>query len=474
MRTPLLALTCACIVGCAADPVERVDGGGGSTAENCLDGIDNDSDGFVDCSDQDCAQAGACAGGTTDTGVQDTGTTDTGTTDTGVQDTGTTDTGTTDTGVQDTGSADTGVQDTGVQDTGPADTGPADTGTTDTGTTDTGTTDTGTADTTPPPVDLQFSGPFSYIWRIQVPEPGTPAECCFDFTGDGLIDNGFGTLVGATAAISPGTDVQASLDSPIADGSTALMFEYAGLNESTLGGPTQLWLYAATNDLNGDGVADQQWVPTRVAGRGLFQVEPYSLADDGSPLVRFESAYIDGNLLTAGPGAFPIEMPFVFSTVSVVIQQAYIQADIRSEASGFFTNDADIDSDGNGVPEVWGGAQLGGIVPADQAFSDLSYQASNCACAGLSFFDQLFIAGEGFDTYEVACDSSITINDSACSAADGELCQNLSTICGFAPAFPTIGLIDVDTNGNGIPDAISVGLRLSMSGAALATPPVAW
>ena len=92
MRTNLLALTCACIIGCAADPVDNSASGGGSATENCLDGIDNDSDGFIDCSDQDCAQAGACRG---------------------FGDTGTADTGATDTGVQDTGSTDTGVQDTG-------------------------------------------------------------------------------------------------------------------------------------------------------------------------------------------------------------------------------------------------------------------------------------------------------------------------------------------------------------------------
>lgn len=92
MRTPLLALTCACIVGCAADPVDNSASGGGSATENCLDGIDNDSDGFIDCSDQDCAQAGACQG-FNDAGVQDTGTTNTGTTDTGAIDTGTTSAG---------------------------------------------------------------------------------------------------------------------------------------------------------------------------------------------------------------------------------------------------------------------------------------------------------------------------------------------------------------------------------------------
>ena len=103
MRTHLFALTCACIVGCAADPVERADGGDGSIAENCLDGIDNDSDGFIDCADQDCTQAGACRG------FGDTGTADTGTTDTGAQDTGSTDTGSADTAPIDTGTTSAGA-----------------------------------------------------------------------------------------------------------------------------------------------------------------------------------------------------------------------------------------------------------------------------------------------------------------------------------------------------------------------------
>ena len=78
-------------------------GGGGTAAENCLDGVDNDLDGSIDCADSDCGAAGACQGFN----------------DTGVQDTGVQDTGVQDTGVQDTGSADTGAQDTGNPDTGP-------------------------------------------------------------------------------------------------------------------------------------------------------------------------------------------------------------------------------------------------------------------------------------------------------------------------------------------------------------------
>lgn len=366
---------------------------------------------------------------------------------------------------------DTGTVDTGTEDTG---SGAADTGTEDTGTADTGTEDTGTADTTPVPTDDQYSGPFSYVWRIQLPQSGTDAECCFDFTGDGVTDNGLGTLTGALGAISPDTDIQATLDSAVADGSIALLLEYAGLDETTKTGATQLWFYLATNDVDGDGSGDQAWDPALKAGEGIFQVQPTSLAADGSPLIKFESASIDSNVLGAGPGDFPLSIPIPgLLTLDVTIKQATLEADVRAEASGIFTTDADIDSDGDGTPEVWGGGKLGGVIPVDQVIGILNDLANDCACAGIAPDAQVIIAGEGTDQYDVACDPNITINDSACTDADGLICGNLSTVCGFAPALPTLGLIDVDTNGNTIPDAISVGLRLSMSGAALAETPVA-
>ncbi len=366
---------------------------------------------------------------------------------------------------------DTGTADTGTTDTG---SGSTDTGTEDTGTTDTGTEDTGTVDTTPVPTDEQYSGPFSYVWRIQLPQSGTDAECCFDFTGDGVTDNGLGTLTGALGAISPDTDIQATLDSAVADGSIALLLEYAGLDETTKTGATQLWFYLATNDVDGDGSGDQAWDPALKAGEGIFQVQPTSLAADGSPLIKFESASIDSNVLGAGPGDFPLSIPIPgLLTLDVTIKQATLEADVRAEASGIFTTDADIDSDGDGTPEVWGGGKLGGVIPVDQVIGILNDLANDCACAGIAPDAAVIIAGEGTDQYDVACDPTITINDAACTDADGLICGNLSTVCGFAPALPTLGLIDVDTNGNTIPDAISVGLRLSMSGAALAETPVA-
>ncbi|NQW63247.1 MAG: hypothetical protein HQ461_10490 [Deltaproteobacteria bacterium] len=106
----LLIFVSLSVAACAEDTVASSGrssgggGGGGTAAENCLDGVDNDLDGSIDCADSDCGAAGACQG-FSDTGVQDTGTTDTGVQDTGVQDTGSTDTG-----VQDTGNPDTGPQ----------------------------------------------------------------------------------------------------------------------------------------------------------------------------------------------------------------------------------------------------------------------------------------------------------------------------------------------------------------------------
>jgi len=378
-----------------------------------------------------------------------------------------------DTAETSTTDTDTGTADTAT-DSGTTDTGTTDTGTADTTTADTGTADTTTVDTTPVPTDLQYSGPFSYVWRIQIPQSGTDAECCFDFTADDVTDNGLGTLIGALGAIAPDVNIQTTLDSAVADGSIALLLEYAGLDETTETGPTQLWFYLGTNDVDGDGSGDQTWDPALKAGEGIFQVQPTSLAADGSPLIKFQSAAINSNLLSAGPGDFPLTIPIPgLLTLDVTIKQAQIEADVRPEASGIFTNDADIDSDGDGVSEVWGGGKLGGVIPVEQVIGILNDLANDCACAGIAPDAVVIIAGEGTDQYDVACDPNITINDSACTDADGVICGNLSTVCGFAPALPTLGLIDVDTNGNTIPDAISVGLRLSMSGASLATPPVA-
>jgi flagellin-like hook-associated protein FlgL len=373
----------------------------------------------------------------------------------------TTDTGTTDTGTTDTG-ADTGSGDTGL-----------DTGTTDTGTTDTGTTDTGTEDTAPPPTGEQWTGPYSYLWRLQIPQSGTAAECCFDFTGDGVTDNGLGTLVGALGAIAPDTDLQQTLDDAVAGGDIALLIEYYGLDKATNAGATQLWFYLGSNDVDGDGSGDQAWDPTLKNGEGVFLAKASSLDESGEPLIKFESAGIAEDVLTAGPGDFPLSIPIPdLLTLNVTIQQAQLNADVRSEATGIFTTDEEIDADEDGTAELWGGGKLGGVIPVDQVISILNDLANDCACAGVPADANLIIAGEGADAYEVACDPDITINDGACTDADGLICGNLGTVCGFAPALPTLGLIDVDTNENAVPDAISVGIRVSMSGAAIPEPHV--
>jgi hypothetical protein len=135
-----------CIAGFCDAPVAGESGGPCYPNSTC--------NGVLDCIDGRCqgvdADTGAGCNLFTGEGCADTGTADTG------RDTGTTDTG-----------SDT--------DTGTADTGTTDTGTEDTGTADTGTTDTG-IDTTPVPTDEQFSGPYSYVWRIQIPQSGTDAE----------------------------------------------------------------------------------------------------------------------------------------------------------------------------------------------------------------------------------------------------------------------------------------------------------
>jgi cysteine-rich repeat protein len=194
---------------------------------------------------------------------------------------------------------------------------------------------------------------------------------------------------------------------------------------------------------------------------------------------------LDGQV-TSLSGAMPIHLPWndvgasgiaiivnAFFPTGFILRDARVSASLRVESSRLFTNNELIDSELDGTPEVWGGVQLGGVVRMEESLTILNGLLSDCACAGIAPTDQVLVFGEGVDQFEIACDPNITINDSRCLPADGALCNSLSTLCGFAPALPSLGIIDVDTNGNGSPDAVSVGMRLTLVGATLASPPVA-
>ena len=318
----------------------------------------------------------------------------------------------------------------------------------------------------PPTWDETFGGAMSYIRNIQIPERGTDAECCFDFDDDGDIDNGLGLLVGALGALGQDLDIGATIEEALAGDSIAILFEWDKGAEGN-----GFWVYLGTNDTTGDGEPDQSF-EDRSAGSGVFQLLPEGLDEFGS-LIQFNTATVDGDVTTAGPSLFRINIPIDTEGFSLdldlTIEQATIQGATQEDATGVASIDEESE-DADGELIEFGGLALGGVVPLDQIGALLNDLVSGCACAGFNPDEPVIEYGDDGTTYNLFCAQT---PDGECTADDGTICENISLVCSFLPSLPSFGLNDIDTDGNGVGDALSVGIRLSAVGATLADPPIA-
>ena len=317
----------------------------------------------------------------------------------------------------------------------------------------------------PPVWDETFGGSVSYIRNIQIPERGTDAECCFDFDDDGDIDNGLGLLVGALGALGQDLDIEATIEEALADDSIALLLEWGKGAEGN-----GFWAYLGSNDTDGDGEPDQSF-EDRASGAGVFQIEPEGLDEYGS-LIQFNTATVDGDVVTAGPSLFRINIPIDTEdfalNLDLTIEQATIMGAQVEDATGIASVDEEFDIDGELIE--FGGWALGGVVPLDQIGALLNNLASDCACAGFDSAEPVVTYGDDGTTYNLACAQE---PDGECTADDGVICENIGLVCSFLPSLPSFGLNDIDTDGNGVGDALSVGIRLSGVGATLGDPAIA-
>ena len=316
------------------------------------------------------------------------------------------------------------------------------------------------------PVDYVFGDTLSYINALSIPPRNTDAECCFDFTGDGDIDNGLALLVGALAVIGEDLDIQATLDEALADDAITTLIEWKHWPDSP-----EFSIYLGTNDGDGDGEPDQAF-EDRAAGDGIFQIKPESFGEAGA-LVQFNSAAISDGYLVAGPSLFRLILPLdgggFTIDLDLTLEQARIEGSIREMETGIESVNPEFDIDGTMME--FGGLMVGGVVALDQIFSIIDEIARSCTCARIDPDEPVITYGDDGTQYAVACVQ--TPSGSACAADDGTICENLSLVCSILPSLPSLGLNDVDTDGNEVGDALSVGLRLSATGAALGHPAIA-
>lgn len=281
--------------------------------------------------------------------------------------------------------------------------------------------------------DADF-GPASLVSSFQL----AGADCCFDLNGDGEPDNKLSlleTLIG----------VNDSIRDSIESGSLVLIFEHAGLASLDSSDPYNLnvWL-------------GKSYTPPAPA-EGLL-IDPASIDQGTQPQASLPNAKIVNGKLTAGPGIVDlnISLPGILDDpIALRISAAQIEATV--DASSSMDDGIVIKNASAALP----GGKLGGAVRVDDLFSAVNTFASSCTCLGLGG-DDFVVYNPATPEVRAACDPRVNGAGNTCKTDGEDTCDSLTQLCTFAGTIS--GLADVDTDGDKVNDAISIGTEFNTTG----------
>lgn len=312
------------------------------------------------------------------------------------------------------------------------------------------------------PADYPFSGTYSYINGIAIPDDND--ECCFDLTGDGDVDNRLGPILDLVGGFVDDLDIGEILQDALIDDSFGLLLEYRGLDGLTAGDDFGISVFLVS-DAGGEG--EDSWAD-RNAGNGVFVIDPVSF--DSVPggfagsQIEFNIASITDGTLRAGPSTFLLKIDvgsfsddLNLGEIDLNIAMARIEAALAAHANGIATA-----TDGAG--------KLGGAVPVEEVLANVNRLGADCPCTGLGDDDDILQTEIVDGEIDIFCNPAADIP--ACDGSvEGLVCGFLGQACGFVGLIATF--LDVDTTGDDVTNALSLGLRLTMTGAELADPPIA-
>ena len=264
--------------------------------------------------------------------------------------------------------------------------------------------------------------PASIISSINIDPDGANAP---DQNGDGVGDNALGGLLGQLGPLLGGADLNGTLQEAIDDGSLALGAIWTGLPNGVEDTTTSMHFFVLTDTDDNPVTRDAYTISTN-----NFQ------AGTGTPNVRVQGVNIAGGNASAGPIDFPLSVPLGGIQLDVTISQAQLDGIVADADPGIAFTDA----------------TLAGAVTLDSLFGALNgfLLSDTCECLGL----------EGDLIQNGACTA---VPPGAMCDGDGDICKTIADACGIA--VPIIGnQVDVDTDGDGMDDAISIFLNLDMDG----------
>lgn len=293
---------------------------------------------------------------------------------------------------------------------------------------------------------------------------GTDSEpvCCFDYTDDGDIDNSLGLNLAGFGLLA---DINTTVAESIGDGSLALTLEHEGLDALDNDDAFTVNFFLAEHDgdyggaceddtgctdgvctgATGDGSMDGECTfgDFDLAGANPVLIDPVSFDEGAQSQAYLPSAAIASSAVTAGPGSMKLEIELFESPLQLTISLARIEADVDPAASAM---------DDTGVALTSG--KLGGVVRTEDIFVAVNeFAESSCACLGLGG-EQLVNPADG------QCADTPA---STCEADNEDTCVEVAGACDL---FGAVGIFaDVDLDGDGLADSISVGAAFTAVGA---------
>ncbi len=299
-----------------------------------------------------------------------------------------------------------------------------------------------------PTLDPQCSmgpfGPGSFITQFIIPPND---QCCHDLNGDGDMDNVAGASILNLAQALGGIDINGNVATAINLGLMVYLFEFRGLQDLNYDPDVTLSVLTGVD-------ADPTEFNDNLAGTGAFRVDAQGL-DPGTGLPReaFQSARVDvGGKLHAEGGTLRVYFPGLIDDVELRLINVVLDAELRSDST--------LTAGGR---VRMGNGKLSGAVLRDPLFTSLNQVAAGCGCMTAALDDEpLFSRNSTSLRWECnlkgdACTSAFDPSDCR-NVGESRICSALALVGGF---------VDLDTDGDGLKDAFSLGATFEAVGAEL-------
>jgi len=224
-----------------------------------------------------------------------------------------------------------------------------------------GGSDAGPSHSWPSSADAYVPEDLRYIHTLTLPpqDPQGAESCCVDFTGDGVFDNKWASIMRLVSGF--GVDGQGSLDGALSKGELVLLLD--SIRPVASGSPGSDALILAS--LNGAFDVGTDFAKAK-AGQGDFMVRRSSyLGSSGEPKEQFLGSMIFGQLSVAGE-PLTLTLPFSGASLSLSLEQVSFEA---TDSAGSYTQGA-----------------LAAVLPLSAFYGAINdFVASPaCSCLGLS------------------------------------------------------------------------------------------